>query len=99
MQNRTVDMVSQAIFYIEDHLDEPLDLDTMAEKTCCSKYHLHRLFAKSAGMTLHSYVRRRRLTEAARMLVFSENRFLKSHWRAGMKVSRRSRMFSGKCTR
>ena len=72
MQNRTVDMVSQAIFYIEDHLDEPLDLDTMAEKTCCSKYHLHRLFAKSAGMTLHSYVRRRRLTEAARMLVFSE---------------------------
>lgn len=59
------------IDYIEAHLDGPLDLDTVAEAVHYSKYHLHRLFTDTVGMTLHDYTVRRRLTEAAKLLVFS----------------------------
>ena len=36
-----------------------------------SKYHLHRIFTKTVGLTIHDYTKRRQLTEAAKPLVFS----------------------------
>lgn len=63
---------SQVIHYIEACLEGPLDLQTVADAVHCSKYHLHRIFAETAGMTIHDYIRRRRLTEAARLLVYSD---------------------------
>ena len=41
-----------------------------------SKYHLHRMFTAAVGLTLHDYIQRRRLTEAAKLLVFSEQPIL-----------------------
>ena len=61
-----------AIDYIESHLDGKVDLETVADAVHYSKYHLHRLFTKTLGMTLHDYVQRRQLTEAAKLLVFSD---------------------------
>ena len=46
-------------------------LETVAEAVHYSKYHLHRMFTETVGMTLHDYVQRRRLTEAAKLLAFS----------------------------
>lgn len=60
-----------AVSFIEAHLQERLDLETVARAAGYSKYHLHRAFTEAAGMTPHDYIRRRRLTEAARRLVFS----------------------------
>lgn len=37
-----------------------------------SKYHLHRMFKRTVGLTLHDYVRRRQITEAAKLLVASD---------------------------
>lgn len=48
-----------------------LELETVAEAVHYSKYHLHRMFTETVGMTLHDYVQRRRLTEAAKLLAFS----------------------------
>lgn len=71
MQDQNIHAVSQAICHIEEHLHDRLDLDTVAAALHYSKYHLHRTFTKTVGLTLHDYAKRRQLTEAARLLVSS----------------------------
>ena len=72
MQGQAVNIVSLAIRYIEYNLDSKLDLETVATALHYSKYHLHRIFTKIVGLTIHEYVQRRQLTEAAKLLVFSK---------------------------
>lgn len=76
MQSRTIHIASQALCYIEAHLQEKQDLDQIASALHYSRFHLHRLFTKTVGMTLHDYVRRRQLTEGARRLAFSQRPIL-----------------------
>ena len=64
--------IETVIDYIESHLDEKLDLEKVSEAVHYSKYHLHRMFTNTVGMTIHDYVQRRQLTEAAKLLAFSE---------------------------
>lgn len=71
MKDHIID-IEKVIAYIESHLDGKLDLEQVAEASNYSKYHLHRIFADTAGMTIHDYVQRRQLTEAAKLLVFSD---------------------------
>ena len=72
MGNQSVISIEAVIDYIESHLDGKLELETVAEAVHYSKYHLHRLFTETVGMTIHDYVQRRQLTEAAKFLVFSD---------------------------
>ena len=72
MSRQAVISIESVIDYIEDHLNGKLDLDTVAEGAHYSKYHLHRLFTETVGMTIHDYIRRRQLTEAAKLLVVSD---------------------------
>lgn len=55
--------------YIDRHLDEQLELDTLARVANFSAFHFHRLFTAWMGETLGDYVRRRRLETAALRLV------------------------------
>ena len=71
MKDHIVD-IEKVIEYIESHLDGKLDLEQVAEASRYSKYHLHRMFADTVGMTIHDYVQRRQLTESAKLLVFSD---------------------------
>ena len=71
MGNQSVISIEAVIDYIESHLDGKLELETVAEAVHYSKYHLHRLFTDTVGMTIHDYVQRRQLTEAAKLLAFS----------------------------
>jgi len=75
--------VIAAIEYIESHLHEKPDLETIAEAVHYSKYHLHRMFTDTVGMTIRTYVQRRRLTEAAKLLVFSDRPILEIALAAG----------------
>lgn len=75
--------ITAAIEYIEGHLHEKLDLETVAGAVHYSKYHLHRMFTGAAGLTLHDYIQRRRLTEAAEMLVSSDKPILEIALSAG----------------
>lgn len=72
MGGHRAENTAAVISYIETHLDQKLDLGTVAEGVCYSKYHLHRMFADTVGITLHDYIQRRRLTEAAKLLAFSQ---------------------------
>ena len=72
MEGHRVENAAAVISYVENHLNEKLDLATVANAVCYSKYHLHRMFTDTVGITLHGYIQRRRLTEAAKLLVFSK---------------------------
>lgn len=71
-QLRRVNNVIEVIKFIEEHLTEKLDLDLVASAVHYSKYHLHRMFTDTVGLTIHDYVQRRQITEAAKLLVFSK---------------------------
>lgn len=81
--NDRIEHVIAAIDYIEEHLSGPLDLKTVAEAVHYSRYHLHRMFAGETGLTIHDYAQRRQLTEAARLLVFSDKPILEIALAAG----------------
>jgi AraC family transcriptional regulator len=63
-----VSVTPRALWYIESHLTAELSLDTIAESTGVSRFHLSRAFAASTGISVAGYVRARRLTEAAKAL-------------------------------
>jgi len=83
MNGHTLQKISPVIAYIEAHLKERLHLDTVAEAAGYSKYHLHRIFTDTVGLTPHAYIQRRQLTEAARLLVYTAKPIIEIAWRAG----------------
>lgn len=89
MGNQSVISIEAVIDYIESHLDGKLELETVAEAVHYSKYHLHRLFTETVGMTIHDYVQRRQLTEAAKLLVFRINLLSKLLLSADTRASNR----------
>lgn len=76
MQNKSIEKIISAIDYIESHLSEKTDLDVVASAVHYSKYYLHRTFTTSVALTIHDYIQRRKLTEAAKLLVFSDKSIL-----------------------
>lgn len=72
MTEQTIIKIEAIIEYIETHLNEKLSLDTVATAVHYSKYHLSRLFFDTVGLHLNDYVKRRQLTEAAKLLIFSK---------------------------
>jgi AraC family transcriptional regulator len=64
-----VDRMHRVTEYIDEHLDEFLDLETLAEVAHFSPFHFHRLFSAWMGETLGAYLRRRRCAVAATRLL------------------------------
>ncbi|WKA55588.1 AraC family transcriptional regulator [Planococcus shixiaomingii] len=57
--------LNEAMRYIEEHLDEAIDFGEVAAIAGVSEFHLRKLFSYLSGMTLSSYIRNRRLSQAA----------------------------------
>lgn len=64
-------VIDGVVKYIENNLQENLELDLIAAKAGYSKFHLLRVFSDKVGCTIHQYIIRRRITEAAKKLVYS----------------------------
>lgn len=60
-----VDGLNKTIRYIEDHLTDEINYETLAKLACCSAYHYQRMFSYMAGTTLSEYIRRRKMSRAA----------------------------------
>lgn len=72
-----IDKISTVVDYIESHItDGNLDLNAIADEMAYSKYHLHRMFKSVVGCSMHNYIKRRRITEAAEMLKRTKNPIL-----------------------
>lgn len=70
--NFELETIKKVVDYIEENLNDELNLDKIAEKAGYSKFHLHRIFSKIVGETIHKYIQKRRLTEAERKLVYTD---------------------------
>lgn len=57
--------IEEAVRYVLDHLDEPIDLRDLADRVFLSRFHFHRVFQALAGETVGELIRRLRLERAA----------------------------------
>ena len=78
------DRVLEWMRYMEDHLTEDLDADTLAERFYTSKYHMMRLFRRETGYTIHTYLLYRRLL-AARQRIEGGMRATEACYRCGFR--------------
>jgi AraC-like DNA-binding protein len=64
-----IEEIQAALDYIEMNLHEELTLDDIAKAVGFSKFYFHRVFQREVGTSLYNYVRKRRLTMAASLLL------------------------------
>lgn len=58
----------RALRFVQDHLDDELRLEDLAEVAGYSPFHFHRLFRARVGEPVHGHVKRLRMERAARRL-------------------------------
>lgn len=57
--------LNAAIAYLEEHLEDEIDLTRMAQIACCSPFHFQRMFSYVVEVPLGEYIRRRKMARAA----------------------------------
>ncbi|SMO72436.1 helix-turn-helix domain-containing protein [Melghirimyces algeriensis] len=68
--------IQAAVDLIENKLKEPLTIQEIAKEAGFSPFYFQRLFQAISGFSVQSYIRKRRLSEAAKKLTQSEERIL-----------------------
>jgi len=58
--------------YVHEHIGSPISLDDLANIAGVSRFHFHRQFRKSMGVTPHAYVLRARIERAKALLTGSD---------------------------
>ncbi|NLQ17115.1 AraC family transcriptional regulator [Marinomonas sp. M1K-6] len=68
--------IERVLEYIHQHLDEPIHVANLAEKSCWSRWQFQRVFGEATGLTVAQYIRELRLSKAAELLLSSKNKHL-----------------------
>ncbi len=58
--------------YIDRHLDSDLDLETVRGVAAFSKFHFHRQFTATFGLSVHRYVQLARMKRASYLLAYMD---------------------------
>lgn len=66
------DDIRKAVYFIEAHITDKLELSEIAAQVYSSSYHFQRVFSICCGCTLGEYIRKRRLTLAGAELANSK---------------------------
>lgn len=74
--------IREILRYIDRHICEDLDAETIAKAFFISKFHMMRLFRRETGTTLHLYITQKRLVKA-RELMDSGMRATEACYRCG----------------
>lgn len=69
-------IIHEIIRYIEENLHKTLTLEVIAEQAGFSKYHFHRVFYSTVGMSVTEYIRMRRLAKASAALLYTDERII-----------------------
>ena len=67
-QQENLNAIRKVQLYLQDHLTEPITLNTLAKVSGYSPYHCAHLFSTHLGMGPLTYLRKLRLTEASRVI-------------------------------
>ena len=62
--------MQRVLDHIDQHLDRNLDLDELSRVAAFSKYHFHRQFAATFGLSVHRYVQLARMKRASYRLAY-----------------------------
>ncbi|MGE7915796.1 AraC family transcriptional regulator [Lysinibacillus xylanilyticus] len=68
--------IQNSIEYIEEHLQNELSITEISSKSYFSAFHFQRLFQAITGFSVQQYIRNRRLSEAAQILVTTSTNIL-----------------------
>ncbi|WP_417599144.1 helix-turn-helix domain-containing protein [Oceanospirillum sp.] len=71
IQDAAFHRIQSTLEYIHNHLDRPLSVESMAEKSCWSRWQFQRVFSHFTGQTVAQYIREIRLSRAAELLLCS----------------------------
>lgn len=66
-------LYEKLLAYIEEHIDEELSLDELAETFYVSKYHIAHIFKENLGMSIHQYIMKKRLSLCSEALLSNES--------------------------
>lgn len=70
------EIINTLTAWIDEHIDQPMNIDAVAKKSGYSKWYLQRMFRRIMHQTLGEYIRQRRLFMAAEALRNSERSIL-----------------------
>ncbi len=85
---KNVDIINNLIDHIEKNMNGKIDLNKVSDFSGYSKYHIHRMFTNVIGYPVKTYIRRRKLTEAAGMLIKTDKRIIEIALYAGYETQR-----------
>lgn len=81
----SIQLIQQAICYMEEHILENINYADVAKSMHMSSYNFHRTFSFIVGMTANEYIRKRRLTLAARELQTTDISVIDAAFKYGYK--------------
>lgn len=70
------DKLQYTLDYIENNIDKDITLENIAKNVAISKYYFHRIFKNIFGISATEYIRKRRLSIAAKSLLGSNLRVI-----------------------
>lgn len=68
--------LEQAVLYIEEHLQESIKVEDVAKHVGYSYYHLTRQFQSILGENVGSYIKKRRLANGAKQLLYTNHKII-----------------------
>ena len=87
-KHRDADLKKQNVLpvkqYLDEHYQEKISLDFLAEHFFISKYYLTRVFREQFGVSISSYLMNRRVTKAKYMLRFSDEKIKTIGYKCGL---------------
>ncbi|MCG8500561.1 MAG: AraC family transcriptional regulator [Firmicutes bacterium] len=66
----------RAIIYIENHLGEDINVSDVAKEVGYSYYHFTRIFQSLLGENIGNYIQKRRLSNGAKQLLYSDKKII-----------------------
>lgn len=69
IRSEYIGRINKVIDFIENNLNEDLNLDQLSQIACFSPYHFHRIFSVFVGETLNSYITRKKIEKIAYAII------------------------------
>lgn len=68
--------LERAVIYIEDHLGDDIRVEAVARAAGYSYYHLNRQFTAVLGESVGGYIKKRRLADGAKQLLYTDRKII-----------------------
>ncbi len=68
-----LELYQNIALYIDQHLDEDLSLETLAQQFYVSRYHIAHIFKENLGMSIHQFITKKRLSRCKQAISGSSN--------------------------